>query len=347
MKNSIKKIWLLWLSLICGIWIASFVNVTRGATKIETTPSGVVQHRAVLHSLYLWNGSSDMTWAGFRVVSGETNIDVLNWMIIGTGNSAGWIWVIIWWWKGNKINGDYAGIWWWYWNLANWDYSVIWWWMYNTWDSLAVVVWGNKNKATDGGVVLWWNGGTTQWGVLLWWSTNSSKDGSMVLWFGSKWGKWSFVWNTNTAGVTVWDNSARINANNWVLIWTNTNADNKVKLVVSGAVKIWNSSLNEKWEIKLTDCITANNNGNTFALGWPSEANGSCWRVAWCTFWWVYIEEGKTAKAYESFYVINDWKNNARCKEISWWLKCEGWVMQGQWYPACFVVYTNNPVYKW
>ena len=347
MKSFIRKIWLLWLSLLCGVWIFSFITK---AVEIKTTPvNWVAQHTTVLHSLYLWNGTSDMTWAWFRVVSWRDNLHILNWMALWTGYAADWSLILVWGWDGNKVkNGsNNVGIWWWYYNELDWDNSSIWWWYQNTANWLSVVVWWRNNTADDG-VVLGWTNGRSVGGVLLWWKNNSWMENSMVLWINAEWEKWSFVWNTNASAI--WkasENSARINASNWLLIWTNTPV-NEVKLVVNGAIKIWNSNLGTAWEIKLAAgagewCISASDGSVNFALGGASNLNGLCWRNWGCEYLWVYIENWKTMTVYKNFYAIK-WQWGCTPMTIT----CNNWTMSSySGYPYCFEIDTSNPVYKW
>lgn len=337
MKSSMKKFCLFWLSLLWGLWIVSFINITSGADsgvriKLDTLDS---QHTTLLHSLYLWKwDDTDNTWVRLKVSPWGKFLDILNWFVVSE-KSANWSLAVIGWWIDNELNWQNAWVGWWQNNRAS-NNSVIGWWFGNQigWEN-SVIVWGYQNNVSNGGVVAWGTMWASEWWVVLWWVDNKAGKNSMV--FGWKWWEWSFVWN----GV-VWDNVAYIGASNWLLIWTNVKKDG-VSLVVSGAIKIGDSSLWQWWEIISSNvwCFKANDwNG----YQWLGRSSGAweCWSNGSCLFGWVYIQNWDSVKWYSNYYAYGS---------CGWWvtLKCDNWTLKPNdktYYPYCHTIPNNDSVYE-
>ena len=335
MKSSVKKILLFWMFLLCGVWLFSFV--TR-AVKIETTPVWwVIQHTATLHSLYLWKlNSTELTWAWLRVDEWNKKMDLINWLVVGSSNSANWKLIVVGWWKNNTANWDGSAVGWWEKNTAS--NSVIAWWTLNKAEWWSVIAWwwwtssSSLSQASNNWVILGWQNWNANWWVILWWRQNKAVSGSMVLWVQSDWKAWSFAWTSNPEV-----DSARILATNWLLVWTNSLL-NGVKVVVSGAVKVWSSNLERAWEIKNGDeCISAHDGNQYFALGWSSPTT-DCSDNGGCYVWWIYIQDGDKVEVYDNYY-------GTSC--TSRYIYCRGWTMDGTGYPYCYVVNPKNPIYWW
>lgn len=246
MKHTLSRFWLLWLCLILSF---SIINTVKGVdTGVVINPSEpmAIWYKSRLHTLRLWSETSNSTLKVANWKLKFTN-GLVAWQDPIVGNNAQY--AVIWWWKSNKIgNNNYAWIWWWESNTADGEYAVIWWWKRNTaqwnnavivgWelnqaDALSVVVWGNKNKALN-------------WGVVLGWQNNTGYKNSLALGNNSTANEGSFAWNG-----TAREDSARVNASNWILIGTTTKIDG-VNLVVNGAVRVWwnNDVIWTKWEIR-------------------------------------------------------------------------------------------------
>lgn len=339
--------WLLWLVLLCGVWIISFVTK---AVEIKTAPTNwVTQHTTVLHSLYLWDRGDGLTWAWLRVLSWRESLNVLNWFVAWTWSRLSqWKLVVVGWWIDNRVLWDGAGIGWWEENIAK-SNSVVVWWEYNEAEDWSVIVggwwWGinNRSKASNKWVILGWSLWKADGWVVLWWENNESQSGSIVLWKNSKGKAWSFAWNAQPN-----ENSAQVNATNWLLVWTNTLLTD-VKLVVTGAVKIWRSNGWNLWEIKLAsndECISAHDGTSYMALGWAS-ANGECTNNGSCLYWWVYVQNWDTMTWYDVFYAIKPGDSCNAHKRTD--IKCEGWVftnMNDHKYLSCYDVDPRNPIYR-
>ena len=337
MKNSIKKVRLFWLSLLWGFWIISFINITNGDDIIIDPTLLDSQHTTLLHSLYLWKwDDTDNTWVRLKVSSGGKFFDILNWFVVSE-KSANWTLAVIGWWLDNELNWQNAWIGWWQ-NNKVLNNSVIAWWFGNEikWEN-SVIVWWYKNKVSNGGVVVWGNMWESVGWVVLWWMDYKAGKNSMV--FNWKWWEWSFVFNNGSVSVDA--NSAYIGASNWLLIWTTTKKNN-VSLVVSGAVKIGDSSLKKWWEILSSNdwCFKAHDWNGYQWLGRSSGA-WACWTDGSCLFGGVYIQNWDSVKWYKNYYAYGS---------CGWWetIKCNNWVLSKQWYyPYCHTIPNNDSVYEW
>ena len=345
MKSSIKKVCLFWLSLLWGLWIVSFINITNGADggveiKLDTLES---QHTTLLHSLYLWKGDvEDNTWVRLKVSPWGKFLDILGWLVVSP-KYVKWTSVAIGWWNSNIVNGRNSWIGWWKNNKVGWDWSTIGWWESNMiWWDWAVVVWWINNYALVGGVVAGWQSGYSSDGwVILWWLNSTAWKNSMV--FNWQWEQWSFVFNGGSTVVA--ENSAYIGASNWLLIWTNTPITD-VSLVVSGAVKIGNSEIKKWGEIVNNGwCISAYDNTKYLGLGRSSGFPEPCWGDGSCLFWWVYIQNWDTVTGY----VANaDWFPYWYGTCSSRILTCTDWTLKPDdktYYPNCHRVSSYDSVY--
>jgi hypothetical protein len=348
MKSSIKKIWLLWLVLLCGIWIISFVTKAIEITP-HKIPDWVTQHSTVLHSLYLWDRGDGLTGAWLRVLSWRESLNVLNWFAAWTWTKTKnsiWKLVVVGWWIDNQVYWNGAAVGWWEENYAT-SNSVIAWWVYYKAENWWVIVGGwwtrGKTEASNKWVILGWSRWYASGWVVLWWIGNESQAGSIVLWEDSKWKAWSFAWNAQPD-----ENSAQVTATNWLLIWTNASLAN-IQLVVTGAVKIWSSNRPRLWEIKLAsndECISAHDGTSYMALGWAS-ANGECTNNGSCLYSWVYLQDWDTMTWYDVFYAI--YPESCNSHKITN-IKCSGWVIVGMGnhkYLYCYDVDPRDPTYWW
>ena len=362
MKHNLNKSYLLGLSLLSSFLVIWLINITNWSDTVSMPSSSAsfnkIEHRTRLHSLYLWSNKS-LTGAWMNVFTWRTNLDVINWLLIWTWWDASGTWVV-WWWFGNHIYGRYSGIWWWNWNKVS-DYSFVGWWKDNDarWSD-SVVVWWQWNW-NFGGVVVWWKNNITNWGVALWWEWANSIDqyksiNSLVLWWKTaKAAAGSFSWRADNSK----ENTARIQANNWVRIWDVSSVLTSVPLYVNWAVKVGDSSLWTKWEIKsdVADGCIRGNDGvvyQTFGraswwgkIEWEDDDN-PCWSLDSCQFGSVFIPNWEKVKASREPYVVN-WD----CS-YNFVLTCEDWVLtcwtsgvecKTPYYVACHRVNSSDPVY--
>ena len=250
-KNSFFWGGILSISLI--IW---FVSVTVWKTMIPTTPQSP-EHEVWLHSITLSKESVQTGW-WLKIFTGGKKLDILDWLTVWNGNIVpmwGVSLSVIGWGRGNSLNVSNAGIgWWWSNKVTAKRWAIGWWWS----NAVSRVYW----------VVIWWTGNTVKWDlwVIVWWQLNSVGgdkgvilwgynnywwSNSLVMWHDATWGNNSFAWN----GVAQ-DSGARIDADNWVLIWTKMSITG-VKLVVSGAVKLRNYGnkydVNNDWKVDRKD----------------------------------------------------------------------------------------------
>jgi len=336
MKNTLKKAGILWLLLMCGAWLV----FTNWATIINPTPKSE-QHTLQLHSLFLW--STQDTGASW-IKSNSDNLDILNGLIVWTKDSIeksiGKL-IAVWWWEDNEVKGNNSWIWGWKGNkfFGEYNNSAIGWWEWNKiqWDS-STIAWWWQNTTNENWVVVWWQNNTASNWVALWWSGNKANGkNSLVMWEKiSDWAEWSFAWNDGSSSNFIApDNSARIDTNSWVLIWT-FNPIKWVALVVSWAIKLWKGDNDEKlsWEMKVDNwCIRVYDGNNWHYLG------GSCNKDvdgSWCQFGKTYLLNGDQAIGYKNFYA----------KKCTWEkVTCNGWVLDKNLFPYCYEVDTD-PEYK-
>ena len=259
-------------------------------------------------------------------------------------------WIVVWdstsqsrspassvgWWNMNTIgeNSSYAWIAWWHWNrISSWENSIIGWWMNNTvGGSNAIVVWWEANSVLERWNVVWWywNSAENNW-VVLWWSDNIASDNSLVLWANAVWAWKSFSWNASA-----WYHAARIDASNWVLIWT-TQPLTGVNLVVNGAVKLWgtNSVTGVAWEIKVVNwCFYAYD-----WVAWHVMNRNSTWECndlpvsQICKFGNVELQEWDVVIAYKA--TISPTCEYAEVTCTNWEFVDAGWNTDYK-YPYCY-----------
>lgn len=335
MKSVVKKSRLLLLSLIwfLVIW---FVSVAVWITIINTSPDDS-EHKVTLHSLFLEGNVTNKDLIG--VESGKENLDINNWLIVGDSNTVEWIvkYSSIGWGKNNKmkwstINIIGWGIWWWENNtIDNWSNSVIGGWSTNiTNGNSSVVVWWYSWNPLRWWVILWWNGSHAyDYGVVLWGRLNRAKKYSLVLWKRAHWEENSFAWSGNAEL-----NTARIETNSWVLIWTYSPIHG-VSLVVSWSVKLGSGHDGNKWAIRLNSswCLTMYD-GHTHVLGRKSKS--MCGVASWCQFGGVLLQDWDIVTGYIVSYSTN-------CSGQRTQVQCNHWELSRPVYPYCYNI-DSNPV---
>ena len=352
MKHNVNKSYLLWLSLLSALLIIWFINVTIWV-QINRGSMGV-EHRARLHSLYLWNGTAtELTWAWMRVFSGngQKTINVLNWFMVWGWSASGSL-VIIGWWTGNNVNWKNIGIGWWSSNRVTSDNSVIGWWSSNIVNgSGGTVVWWSNNTAGANSVVAGWYHNTAQnWWVVLWWQSNTSNwNGSLAFWKNSTSDAWSFSWNWNWSS-----QSAYISGANWVWIWKSSSINSVlsgVTLYVDWPVKIDNSNFwtSPEWEIRLENGCIRWYDGRSFRTFWRAswdESSPCGWNDGICEFGWVLVQSGDAVTWYIVPFALDC--NAGSVKKTG--IVCRGWSFQpAMWdyvYPYCYNI-TASTRYQW
>lgn len=338
MKNTFKKSGLIWFSFLFAFWMFSFANLTNGVI-IETSPTASNQHTTRVYSLYLWDiDNTNASW--IRVQAGKKYLDLWNWINVWKKwevNNINNTLVAVGWWGKNSIGWDNSWIAGWYNNTVNNTNSAIGWWRNNTtnWDK-SVVAWGYYNSASAWGVALWWDHTTANGnGVALWGSNNTAGTNSLVLWSKSTWNEWSFVWSDGVANISATSNSARIDAQDWVLIWTYQKIP-WVKLVVKWPVKIGgdNSSSWIQWEIRVIGwCVFAYDSASRRHVLWRASW-ASCWEPATCVFGKTLLQQWDKVKAYKYAFTTD----NCDSATASAWVTCTaGWTLSpaGYVYPYC------------
>lgn len=328
------------------VWIAGIVA---WVTIINTNPNNELLHKGRLHTLYF--GNSNDVW--IKVQSGASYLSVLNGLIVWDNLSASNAsWSMIWWWDWNKIYAQNAWIAWWQYNeIQNWAYSAIGWGNHNIlWWENSVVAWWSGNRAWNGAVIVGWE--SNEWSgywVVLWGFHNvTSGNNSLVMWSWSKWSEGSFVWNDGSAehSQNVPENSARIDASNGVLIWTNQRTTG-VRLVVNWAVKLWSGNNNFTWEMSVdwNGCIWASDGVTGHVLGKGSESE--CTVITWCLFGSTLIQNGDKVTAYVKPYSTDCTGLEAReimCNGselcLSDWTQCG--YSYDKYYPYCYKVSASN-----
>ena len=305
-KNYLLGI-LLWSFLI--IWIINKVIwIEIDPSKIEINP-----HIISLHSLFL--GKNDTNYAQIKV--NTWNLNILSWLVI---------------WSGNEINTNSAWIGGWLWNkiMINWENWAIWGWSGNIIDwNFWIIGWWNNNKIMQPWwIILWWSGNTSNGGIILWWSGNIAWKDSLVLWSNSLWEEYSFAWNW-----TAQNNSARINATSWMLIWTLSPIDG-VSLTVSWAIKLWNESNNITWSIFSDSewCIKFYDWNNESTLG------NACWINSWCQFGTIILHNWDIVEGYTDYYSTNciNKKQKVECKDWKFYKSPTYNTVVSKLYPYCY-----------
>ncbi len=318
MKSVLEKGYLLGLSLLWIFLIVGIVSVVNWLT-IKTSPEEF-EHKIMLHSLYLSGNSNEvLMWT----TSEEVNLKISNWLSVwwkvewsmssigwGSGNNvSSSIWWGIWWWKKNRVKWHYSAIGGWENNVTNWDNSVVIWWY--------------RNKVFSGWIVLWWQESQPTNGAVLGWSGNKAMINSLVLGQGAEWEANSFAWN-GKAGL----NTAMINADSWVLIWT-AYPINGVSLVVSWSVKLGNGS-DVVWAIKYNNswCIVMYDGYTSHALGRSSKS--VCEEGSWCQFGSALLQNGDIVTGYTVPY------STGCSTKIKTGVQCNNWNFSQQIYPYCY-----------
>jgi hypothetical protein len=210
------------------------------------------------------------------------------------------------WGYGNVINGqDNAAIGGGNGNHVSWEIGVVAWWKGNTSEKGWVVLWWQSNTANgklQDGVIIG--------GIVLWWKGNTAGVNGLAMWQWAIWGDWSFVWNDDAVNtVTAASNSARIWAQNWVLIGTYTPKDG-VSLVVNWPVQIWNNNsvwaTATAWEIRSVEgCLYAYDGDSWHILGKSSvgDCKNKMTNLAnTCEFGRVLLQEWDKVDAYSMRY---------------------------------------------
>lgn len=246
MKHTLHSFHLLVVLMVWALALSS-AGMVKG---LEIKPlTEVTEHVSRLHSLYLWRSS----FAG--MIADSWRLNITNGLVVWN-SSVGSVMVTVGWGIDNGIgsSSQWAGIAGWQQNNIQSDsaYSVIGGWKLNNvkWKN-AVIAWWESNIASDSGaVVLWWNGNesSSQYGMVFGGSGNKALWAySFVLWEGAVWQQWSFAWNGEAT-----QDSARIDASNWILIGTYDVVDG-VNLVVNWAIKIGGDTwaLSMAWEIRM------------------------------------------------------------------------------------------------
>lgn len=344
MKSSSKKANLIWLLLLWGFLLVWFINLTNGdSTNILPQPSES-GHVVRLHSLFLWNSVSDTGSAYMKINTGENFLEMQGWVAVWSGNSVNNSdSATIWWWLRNVIDAENLWILWWMQNESKWINSLIGGWIGNKINAGNAVVWWWSGNRVNGmnGVVVWWNANTVDGenAVVLWgWSNSAKWKNSLVMWHGAEWYTWSFAWSATGKA-----DSARIDVDRWMLVWTNTPISG-VRLVVAWPVSLANFTSNNlwtTWEIKVVNgCIYANDGRNWQVMGKSSRVpcGGA---VNTCRFWEAILYEWDQADAYRNFYSEN-------CSGSSTMVKvtCSGWNLVDDsnhvwtYYPYCYHVWS-------
>ena len=336
MKSIVKKSRLLLLSLVwfLVIWV---VSIAIWITIINTAPDDS-EHKVRLHSLYLSGSVTDKDLIG--VESGKKNLDINNWLVVGFDHTVEWSvkYSSIGWGRNstNTVGIHGWGIWWWLSNKINWNNSAIGGWYTNTTNgNNTVIVWWSNWNSYRGWVVLWWDHSFAyDYGVVLWGGLNLAKKYSLVLWKSAHWEENSFAWNGNAEL-----NTARIEANSWVLIWTYSPIHG-VSLVVSWSVKLGSGHDGNKWAIRLNSswCLTMYD-GHTHVLGKKSKS--MCGVASWCQFGGVLLQDWDVVTGYSVSYSTNC---NSNDNIIS--VQCNNWNLSRPAYPYCYKI-DSDPRWVW
>lgn len=342
MKGSSKRVNLLWLSLLWIFWIVWFINLTNGI-QIDP-PSAESGHVVRLYSLFLWNSSSDTGSVSMKVNEGENFLEMQGWLAVWSGNTVGdnVDSAVIWWWLNNEISVNGKNLW-----ILGWTKNTVWGvnsliggWFGNSVSAQNAVVWGWSGNivSASNGVVIWWEKNRVEgenW-VVLWGRSNKANwKNSLVGWYGAEWNNWSFAWSVKAK-----DNTARIDVNSGMLIWTVT-PKNWVRLVINWAVslaKFKNKDSWTAWEIKVASgCIYAYDGQHWQVMGKASKANcGDASQM--CRFWESVLYWWETATGYTNFYSTT-WCNKIEVKVV-----CSGWNLvnnkniAGTYYPYCYKI---------
>ena len=335
MKIKTKRNYLLWflLSTFLIIWI---INVTIGEkTIIDTKPDISKLHTISLRSLFLGSGDFDTGFSWMRVNTWWFSLDILNWLIVWSGNSVSqWSkMVVIGWGEWNKIEDSNAWIAWWKNNRVESSNWAIGGWLGNRWD--WVIAGGRENIAGGSAIDLWWRRNwRSVWidygnGIILWGSGNDAWYWAVVLWQIARWKWMSFAWNAKA-----WINSARINASGWMLIGTNTPVS-WVYLVVDWSVKLWSGKFDSTtWWVWVNEngCIKASDGDSVYTLGRSSSSESRCGLFSGCQFGTTILHNGDKVTAYTVSYA-------KKCEDIAQTVTCKEWKFYNSGNEEMTVVY--------
>lgn len=324
MKSVSKKGYLLGLSLLWLFLIVWFISITNWSIIINTTPDDS-EHRAVLHSLYLDGNVTGeaLMWT----VSESEDLNILNWLSVWWEDME-WFLSSILWGRNNKVSmWTFWGIWWWQSNhVYAWLSSAIAGGLGNStrWNN-SLVVWWTYNQAHDWWVVLWWfvNQAHDWWVVLGGQSNFALWENSLVLWFWATWYENSFAWNGEAV-----QNTARIDSNSWVLVWT-YNPIEGVSLVVGWSVKLGNGrsviwgEINFNWSW----CMTMYDGRTSHVLGKKSSKNLNCGTISWCWFGRALLQNWDIVVGYTESYSTN-------CSDKRVAVQCNNWNLLSPIYPS-------------
>ncbi len=293
-KNKRCLVWILLTSLLCVLVNSShWIEI-----KVSDLNRDIPQHSPRLYSLLLWAGN---VWINVD----EDKLTITNGVVVWFWSSNS-VWsnsASIWWWENNNIqsNSHYAWIAWWTFNTIQWWMnSIIWWWNSNIidwWD--AIIAWWENNTGHNWWNILWWNSNVANSGwVVLWGNGNEADINSLALWRAS-----AARWHAFSRNAISEANAARINASNWILIWT-SHIVTWVNLVVDWAIKIGgsNSLTWVAWEIKVV-------NGCFYAFDWlvwhviNRNTADNCNDIPVskvCKFWNIELQEGDVVTGYNA-----------------------------------------------
>jgi len=313
MKQIKKSHLLLISSVVLIIATLPFLNFSSSSSTLNiwSVLNSVTTGEKHVTRLYELTLSKDGVSDGVKLnINGlKDQLNISNGIVVWNNSSAEWSYSSIWWWTSNKIvNSKYAWIAWWTSNEieSSSNNSVIWGWNWNliNWEN-AVIAWWDGNRANSFWVVIWWSNNTGRTnGVALWGQWNNADENSLVMW---SWAGWNSVFAWNAKADT---NSARIDAENWVLIWT-TEPVPWVSLVVNWAVKInWEGDAGKTWvawEIRVVS-------GCFYAFDWKfwhvisqSEWDSCTWFVSTekCKFGNVYLQQWDQVTWYNATISTN------------------------------------------
>ena len=343
MKRSWSKFWLLWLCLLLSIFAIKYVNAAEDeeiTIAVDIDLSGTVLNVSQLHTLHLWNGSTNGT---LKVVGNKLKFS--NWLVVWQNSTVGSSeHVVIGWWAGNSIgNGwNYAWIGWWQYNQANANYSVIGGWQYNQANANYSVIggWYYNRAYNDNSVIGWWQSNQAYYWVVLGGVSNTAYKNSLAMGKTATSNEGSFAWNAY-ASKNLW----RITASNGILIGTTSSID-WVNLVVDGAVKIaGDTSAGVKWDVRYVwGCFYVydgdkwhvinrwNDNGNNSECTAFPQSNLS----KYCEFGNTVLWEGDQAIAFKVPHSTN-------CNNYKTTVTCRDWALDKPQYKYsyCYSINAN------
>ena len=315
MKHTLSGPHLIWVVMLWTLALL-LTNTTMG---LQLTGFGIPEHISRLHSLYFQDREASM-W----ILTKNSRLNITNGLVVGSNVTSEAVATVAWgngnvisngstraWIGGgilNKIiNGKYSIIGWWKSNEVNWNNVIIAWWENNKWNADgAVVLWWRWNTSSNGWVVFWGSGNTALWAS------------SLVLWEGAVWARWSFAWNGEAGS-----DSARIDANNWVLIGTYETVD-WANLVVNWAIKIWwdSDKVPVMWEMRMVDgCFYAYDGANWHVINQSITGCTALQTAKTCRFGNVELQAWDKVIAYKTNVSIDCDKESVQVTCTDWKLK--------------------------